>query len=90
MPIYEYQCTDCGKTFEVLQRMNEKPELKCNSCDGSNIQRVLSPGSFVFKGSGFYATDYKNGHNGKGKKSEVPSCETCSESGGCPAAGADK
>ena len=89
MPIYEYQYTDCGNSFEVLQGINEKPELKCGSCNGANIQRLLSPGAFVFKGSGFYATDYKNNKNGKQKKSEAPSCDGCSEAGSCPAAGSE-
>lgn len=88
MPIYEYQCTSCGKSFEVLQGINETPSLCCVNCDGSDIQRVLSPGAFVFKGSGFYATDYKN--NGKDKaKEKAPSCDSCADSGGCPSAAND-
>ncbi|MCE5271043.1 zinc ribbon domain-containing protein [bacterium] len=81
MPIYEYQCADCNKVFEVLHGINEKPELHCESCGGSKVTRVMSAGAFVFKGSGFYATDYKNKSNGS-------SCSTCSESGSCPSAGA--
>lgn len=87
MPIYEYQCTSCGESFEVLQGINETPELSCDKCDGTDIQRVLSPGAFVFKGSGFYATDYKN-KNGKAKE-QAPSCNACADSGGCPSAAAE-
>ena len=54
MPIYEYMCQGCGKSFEVLQGINDIPELSCENCNGSDIERVLSPGAFVFKGSGFY------------------------------------
>lgn len=85
MPIYEYECTNCGKRFEVLQRMNERPDLQCDSCNGSDIQRVLSPGAFIFKGEGFYATDYKAKAQKK-NKAETPACGACSEAGGCPAA----
>ena len=83
MPIYEYECAQCGKRQEVLQRADETPQMECSECGGSKMQRVLSAGSFVFKGSGFYATDYKN-H----KPAEKPACSACSEAGGCPAAGA--
>ena len=85
MPIYEYECMDCGNRFEVLQRVNEKPDLHCEDCKGSNIQRILSPGAFVFKGNGFYATDYKD-KGRKADKAEVPACDTCSGAKSCPAA----
>ena len=95
MPIYEYQCGSCGHGFEVLQGINETPELRCEKCGSDKIERVLSPGSFVFKGSGFYATDYKNkGRDkaGTGEKAgkQVPSCKSCAQSSGeCPAAASD-
>ena len=56
MPIYEYECNDCGNRFEILQGVNEKPDLKCDNCKGGSVRRVLSPGAFVFKGNGFYGT----------------------------------
>ncbi len=84
MPIYEYQCGECGKVFEVLHGISEKPALHCESCGGTKVTRMMSAGAFVFKGSGFYATDYKNKPNGAGSKS---SCSCCSESGSCPSAG---
>ena len=68
MPIYEYQCKGCGNSFEVLQGINETPELSCDKCAGGEIVRVLSAGAFVFKGSGFYATDYKNKDKGRDKE----------------------
>ncbi len=92
MPIYEYQCTKCGHGFEVLQGINETPELSCEKCGGEKIERVLSPGAFVFKGSGFYITDYKNKENGTAKekaKEKAPSCKSCAGSGGCSAAASD-
>ena len=83
MPIYEYMCNSCGKSFEVLQGINETPKLKCSKCNGTDIERVLSPGAFVFKGSGFYATDYKNK-----PREQAPSCDACADKGGCPSAAA--
>jgi len=58
MPTYEYKCQDCGFTFEKFQSMKDKPLEKCPKCDG-RVQRLISSGGgIIFKGSGFYATDY--------------------------------
>lgn len=57
MPIYEYQCTDCGHRFEVMQRLSEEPIATCTEC-GSPVEKLLSAPAFQFKGSGWYATDY--------------------------------
>jgi len=58
MPTYEYKCQSCGLTFEKFQSMKDKPLGKCPECDGK-VQRLISGGAAViFKGSGFYATDY--------------------------------
>jgi len=58
MPTYEYKCEDCGYMFEKFQSMKDKPIAKCPKCNGK-VQRLISGGAAViFKGSGFYATDY--------------------------------
>ncbi|MBE9569719.1 MAG: zinc ribbon domain-containing protein [Proteobacteria bacterium] len=58
MPTYEYKCEDCGYMFEKFQSMKDKPIAKCPKCDGT-VRRLISGGAAViFKGSGFYATDY--------------------------------
>jgi putative FmdB family regulatory protein len=59
MPLYEYKCKDCDKTFEVLQRFNEEPLTECLHCRG-NIQKLISTSSFQLKGSGWYVTDYRS------------------------------
>ncbi|MGI6755621.1 MAG: FmdB family zinc ribbon protein [Atopobiaceae bacterium] len=59
MARYEYQCTNCGTTFEVEHPMTEHPEVTCPSC-GSKAERVFTPSGIVFKGSGFYNTDQKD------------------------------
>lgn len=70
MPIYEYQCRKCRQVTEMLEVAHEGPLKKCPSC-GGKVERQMSTGSFVLKGSGWYATDYaskSHDHgNGKGK-----------------------
>lgn len=62
MPTYEYECKKCGHVFEEFQSMTAEPLTDCplESCDGQ-VQRLLSGGAgFLFKGSGFYITDYRS------------------------------
>lgn len=59
MPTYEYECLSCKHKFEVLQSITSKPKTKCPKC-GKKIKKLISSaGGFIFKGTGFYATDYK-------------------------------
>ena len=59
MPTYEYECQDCGHQFEMFQSMMEDPYKICPVCKGS-VRRLISSGAgLIFKGSGFYITDYK-------------------------------
>jgi len=68
MPTYEYQCLSCDHKFELLQPITAKPVTKCPEC-GKKVRKLISStGGFIFKGSGFYATDYKaksSSHNPK-------------------------
>ena len=60
MPTYEYNCPKCGHTFEKLQSFSEPPVKKCPKC-GKKPERLIGGGAgLIFKGSGFYITDYKN------------------------------
>ena len=65
MPVYEYQCKDCGLTFEVDQRIVDPPLNSCQMCGGS-VERLISRCSFVLKGDGWYATDHPSGDRKKG------------------------
>lgn len=65
MPTYVYACKSCEDRTEVMQKMSDAPLTECGKCGGS-LRRVLFPPAVVYKGSGFYTTDYKNG----GRKSE--------------------
>jgi len=63
MPTYEYLCKKCGHEFEAFQSMMEKPLKKCPNCGGI-VKRLISSGAgLIFKGSGFYITDYKKKEN---------------------------
>jgi putative FmdB family regulatory protein len=59
VPIYEYQCEACNHKFEVIQKMSDKPIKKCVLCQGK-VQKILSAPGLLFKGSGWYVTDYAN------------------------------
>ena len=78
MPIYEYQCQKCG-TFEVTQRITEKPLGKCPTCKGK-VKKLISNTSFQLKGTGWYVTDYARKDNnkeaGKGENGAKPSAES--------------
>src|SRR5271155_5330863 len=60
MPLYEYRCAKCGKTFEVIQKFADAPLEVHEDCGGA-VERLLSAPAFQFKGSGFYITDYAKG-----------------------------
>ena len=73
MPTYEYQCQKCKKRHEVSQVITAKPLTKCPNCRGK-LKRLISSGSgFIFKGSGFYITDYRSKNYLESKKKEQPS-----------------
>ncbi len=62
MPIYTYKCKKCEKEFEKFKSMDSNGTESCDEC-GSETLRVFSPAGIIFKGSGFYTTDYKTGSN---------------------------
>lgn len=59
MPIYEYECADCGHIEEALQKFSDDPLTTCDRCSGS-LHKLISQSSFHLKGSGWYVTDYAN------------------------------
>jgi putative FmdB family regulatory protein len=62
MPTYEYECLDCRHTFEEFQKITDKPLTNCPKC-GGKVRRLISGGAgLIFKGNGFYVTDYKRSH----------------------------
>lgn len=79
MPTYEYVCEECDHVFEEFQSMTDDPLTECPKCGGP-VRRVIHGGAgLVFKGSGFYITDSRNGSSG-----DTAKCgKTCAE-GSCP------
>jgi len=78
MPTYEYECNHCQHQFEVFQKMTDKPLDKCPKC-GKKVKRLISSGSgLIFKGSGFYATDYrKQSSSGNTCPKQKEGCNGC-------------
>ena len=61
MPTYDYICNDCEKMYEYFQSMSDAPIKECPECKKKSLRRVISGGTgLIFKGSGYYLTDYKN------------------------------
>lgn len=68
MPTYEYACQKCGHEFEQFQSMRDEPLKKCPKCKKAGLKRLVGSGAgLIFKGSGFYITDYKNKSGGEKK-----------------------
>ena len=90
MPTYEYECLKCKKRFDRFQSIKDEPIAHCEKC-GGKVRRVIGAAGVIFRGSGFYRTDYKNKGNGKPAQSEektqdMPAkCSSCAESANCPA-----
>lgn len=72
MPIYEYECTKCGKTTEAMQKFSDPPLCECSHCHGE-LRKMISMSTFHLKGSGWYTTDYSG-------KNQSTSASKCSES----------
>ncbi len=105
MPTYEYACDQCGHRFETFQSIKAEPLTECPSCEDNSLRRMIGLGAgIIFKGSGFYQTDYRkdNGRNGgetspgepakqdSGKQSRSESASTTKqESGTAPAGSKD-
>ena len=60
MPTYDYVCDACEHQLEIFQSIKEEPKRKCPECGRLKLRRLISPATIVFKGSGFYKTDYRS------------------------------
>jgi len=82
MPTYEYQCQKCKRRHEASQSITARPLAKCSKC-GGRLKRLLSRGSgFLFKGSGFYITDYRSKSYRDAKNKDQPASKPPSPSSG--------
>lgn len=90
MPNYDYECEKCGQRFEVFQSMNDPKLQTCTlgDCDGA-VKRLLGTGAgLIFKGSGFYQTDYRSSSYQAGAKADVAATSGGGKSESAPAAAA--
>jgi putative FmdB family regulatory protein len=69
MPIYEYECPNCGKHFEIFQKFSDEPLSRCQEC-GGHVHKLISKTSFILKGTGWYATDYASPVRKKAKEAK--------------------
>ncbi len=82
MPTYDYRCNACGHTFEEFQMMSDRVMRKCPECGKLKLERLIGSGAgFVFKGSGYYVTDYRSKSYDDAKKADTAEKKS-SESGG--------
>ena len=91
MPTYDYECKECGHTFEKFQPITSKPIKKCPKCGKQKVQRLIGIGAgVIFKGSGFYQTDYRSGGYKEAAKKDssptAPAAETKTPAAETPAA----
>ncbi|MBI5438797.1 MAG: zinc ribbon domain-containing protein [Nitrosomonadales bacterium] len=91
MPIYAYACSDCGLQKDVMQKMSDAPLTTCPECGKETFTKQLTAAGFQLKGSGYYATDFKNGSQPKAEHKTEPKAEpacasSCASADTCPMA----
>lgn len=72
MPIYEYRCRDCGHQLEDIQKITDDPLVHCPNCGKDSLQKLISSTQFQLKGTGWYATDFKNSQKPTKSESDKP------------------
>jgi putative FmdB family regulatory protein len=83
MPTYDYECDNCGHEFELFQSISEPVKKKCPECGKPKLRRLFGTGAaVVFKGSGFYQTDYRSESYKKAAEKDKPAGDSKSESKG--------
>lgn len=83
MPIYDYQCTECGFKKEVMRKVSEPNLTDCPACGKTAFAKQLSAPSFQLNGTGWYATDFKGGAKPAEKKAEEPAAAPAACGTGC-------
>ena len=89
MPTYQYTCTECGEPIEVVQKFTDEPLTVCAAC-GGRLRKVFSPVGIVFKGSGFYRTDSRNGSGSAAAKEKTSSESSATSDSSSSNGSADK
>lgn len=78
MPVYEYECTQCKKHFEIMQKISDNPLTSCKEC-GGKLRKLITSTSFVLKGSGWYVTDYPSADRKKALEAKKPESDSKSK-----------
>ena len=73
MPTYEYECRKCGDHFELFQNIKDEPRKRCSKCRGKVVRLLGTGAGLIFKGSGFYTTDYRSESYKNAAKKDAPS-----------------
>jgi putative FmdB family regulatory protein len=82
MPTYDYICDDCGHEFEAYESITAQPQTDCPECRHPKLRRKIGPGAAIlFKGSGFYQTDYRSESYKKAAQAEKPAADSAKSSG---------
>lgn len=88
MPIYEYRCLQCNHQLEVIQKFSELPLTNCPNCGKNSLEKIISSTAFQLKGTGWYATDFKN--SGKEKKDTSTTSAGSNETKSDPSSSSEK
>lgn len=88
MPIYEYECTSCHHHFDLMQKIGDEPTKQCPQCFQNSAVRQISAAGFQLKGSGWYATDFKN--KGKPEQKKEATSDSTEKSTGSEKKSEDK
>ncbi len=88
MPTYDYACEKCGHQFETFQSMKDEPLRACPKCKAKALKRLIGAGAgVIFKGSGFYQTDYRSTSYQSGKTADAPKSEPAKTDSSKPSSG---
>jgi len=81
MPTYEYECLKCGGHFELFQKITDEPRKRCPDCRGAVRRKIGAGAGLLFKGSGFYSTDYRSESYKKGMEADKKQGDSATKTG---------
>ena len=83
MPIYDYQCSQCGHKLEVIQKISDALLTQCPQCSNDALEKCVTAPSFRLGGSGWYETDFKSGEKRNISQADSQETTSCNTSGSC-------
>jgi len=76
MPLYEYECDNCGHKFEKIRSVHDEPLTQCPNCANNTLRKIFHPAGIIFKGSGWYINDSRNASSGSPSSSSASKSES--------------